>query len=140
MQIVKSLSDGRKLIGKKFEIARNTSNHDIPIGEKVRIISVSMYGSSVVFYADGYEKFLRIKDIVPVEITLEELENELKYIIEKYNNEKEELESKITFMKSNSIEIFDEQNYRVYVTLKAIENSSDKTAKEGLLKDLMDNK
>ena len=134
MQPLKNLKQGRELIGKSFEVVRDTSGHGIPIGTKVKLFTVGMIGSSVVFYMHESDEPLRARDINPVGLTIEELEKELQELKEETLIKSSDLEDKIYFMKDKELEIFNEEDYHIYKTLKLIEEAKDPSEKERLLK------
>lgn len=136
MRPLKNIQEGKQYIGKKVEVTKDISGHKIPIGTILKLFTIGMHKTSIVFYAEEYDRPLKTQEIAFIDVTLEALEEELKELDEYYKSKKKMLNAKIDFMKIKEIEVFDEEQYLIYTTLKSIENAGSEEEKEELLKRL----
>lgn len=105
----------KKIVGKKVKIVQNTANHHQPIGSIGTVLTASggyvrlKEFPSLNFYAADVE-------LCPA--TREEIEKEISSLQDKIKSEQEKLD----FMTENKLNEFDETQFKVFQTLKTLDN------------------
>ena len=107
----------KKLTGKKVKIVKNTANHNQPIGSTGTITSTN---SGMVRLKEFPSWNFYPQDLELLPQTREEIEKEIASLKEKIKSEQEKLD----FMNENKVEEFDETQYKVFQTLKTLEDKN----------------
>lgn len=115
------------IIGKKVKIITTAGSHNVPKGTIVTITHGN-FGTSPSFHHDyGNNSILKLGNIELVAQTKEELGKELKKLRASFKKTETELKNKIKFLEETNSEAYDDNAFKVYVTLTALEDT--KTSK-----------
>lgn len=120
MKEPKNSDELNQFIGKKFRIAKDTVNHNIPIGTVVTCTKVS-YGKPCYLYFEGYSTYASLMCLEEPTFTKKELEENLKTIKKQYKEKIDKLTSMLNYLDITQTDVFDYEEYRVFNILKLVE-------------------
>ena len=120
----------KNLIGKTVKIVKNTSGHAIPIGTigVIKTINANQH------YINGHSSWFGINDFEITALTKKDIEEKIAELTQEISN----LNTQKEFMEANSLEEFDENQYKVFKTLAIIEQKeTTQLEKSKLIADLL---
>lgn len=124
----------KNLIGKKVKIVDNRCGHGFAINEIATITTI--YNGSYTCRNDaGLQYNLLTSDFKMIEETIEELTKTLSDLEES----SEEIRSKIAFMATNGLTVFNENEFKAYLVLKTIKEDMSDIYKAKIIAQLIEN-
>ena len=121
----------KELIGKKVRVIANIAGHNMEIGTTIKV-DIAIYGGSnnngTYYRLDTKNSYnVMLTDIEIYELTkenFEELKKNLEKKISQLQKEKTLIDSKLTFMKENNLEVYDEDLFKVNEVLKKLDDTT----------------
>lgn len=121
--------------GTYVKIVANTASHNIPIGTRVKIGgSAGGSGPTATYRIEGYAPYVYARDIVAMSSTKKDIEAEIDEMEAEINS----LNLKLKFMQDMKLDEYDEDEFRIYGILSAVEGKGTKLEKAKLIKKLLD--
>lgn len=126
------------LLGKKVRIVGNKSNHYQPIGSVIELNSLANISSQ---YYNGCGCTLYFYDVTLIgEETLGDIADAIALqntIIKEAEQEIESLEAKKKFMVANKLEVYNEDEYKVYTVLQTLKGKKTDIEKAKVIAELI---
>lgn len=111
-------------IGKKFRVVKDTCSHRIKKGTIITITRIN-FGSPIYLYHDHNGSYVTPTCLEELALSKEDVEKNIKDLkkqIKALQTEIKGEESKIKFMQENKLDTYDEEEFKVYKTLEALED------------------
>jgi hypothetical protein len=121
----------KELIGKKVRVIANIAGHSMAIGTTINV-DIALCGGTnnngTYYRLDTKNSYsVMLTDIEMHEITKEDFEESKKILDEKISQlqkEKTLIDAKLTFMKENNLEFYEEDIFKVNEVLKKLDDNS----------------
>jgi hypothetical protein len=121
-------------VGDRVKIIGNSAGHNIAIGTKVKIRQVSGAGVNTVYSFEGFTYNAYERDIEAVSFSRKDIEAEIDEMEAEINS----MNLKLKFMQDMNLDEYDEDEFRIYGILSAVEGKGTKMEKARLIKKLLD--
>lgn len=132
------------LVGKQLKVIGNTAGHNVSMGTIITVLRVNYPTTPNPVYianVNGGNRSFYIEDVELCPLTIEQISDAIKALdteIEANKKEQEVLRSKIKFMQENKLDVYDEDTFKVYHTLKLLDNDKlSKIEKSNLISQLI---
>jgi hypothetical protein len=116
----------KNLTGKKITVTGNRSNHNIPMGTKLVLKYKNINSGNTENYTVSYcnsNLTIYLSDFKLVPMTKEDLNEEIVFLNDKKTQLDSEIQSindKLDFITTNNIDVFDENQYKVFQTINTL--------------------
>lgn len=108
--------------GQKVVIVANYANHGWPNGKIVTLARLNANRSRWSAHCDGSSYSVDLRDIAPCSVDIKSLKNQRK----EFNEEIQEIDNKIKYMKENSLEELDDEEWRIVKLMESLDQKTDR--------------